>query len=61
MFIYSKGIIGICKRYEMQESHKMKENEEYCHGFFGSTALLRLEGHQHEVGGSRPPEVLVSS
>ena len=29
-----------------------KENEEYCHGFFGSTALLRLQGHRHEVGGS---------
>lgn len=30
----------------------MKESEEYCHGFFGSTALLRLQGHQYEVGGS---------
>lgn len=38
----------------------MKENKEYCHGFFGSTALLCLQGHQYEVGGSQPPEVLVS-
>lgn len=37
----------------------MKENKEYCHGFFGSTALLRVQGHQYEVG--VPPEVLVSS
>jgi len=32
----------------------MKENKEYRHGFFGSTALLRVQGHQYEVGGVNP-------
>lgn len=36
----------------MQDLHKnMKENEEYCHSFFGSTAPLCLQGHFYEVGG----------
>lgn len=57
-----KGIIGICKPYKMQKcAQNMKENDEYCHGFFGSTALLHLQGHRYKVGGSSPPEVLVSS
>lgn len=42
-------------------AQNMKENDEYCHGFFGSTALLHLQGHRYKVGGSSPPEVLVSS
>lgn len=28
----------------------MRENEEYCHGFFGSTALLCQQEHQYMGG-----------
>lgn len=45
------SVAGICKR-EKQSLHKILK---YCHGFFGSIALLCLQGLQYNMGGTKSP------
>lgn len=35
-------------------AQNMQGTQEYCHGFFGSTALLCLQRHHYKVGSSEP-------
>lgn len=45
------SVTGICKR-EKQRLHKILK---YCHGFFGSMALLCPQGLQYNMGGTKSP------
>lgn len=38
--------------YMHEFAQNMQGTQEYCHGFFGSTALLCLQRHHYKVGSS---------
>lgn len=40
--------------YMHEFAQNMQGTQEYCHGFFGSTALLCLQRHHYKVGSSEP-------